>query len=188
MVDADLNLPRISTMEIEEDCGVALTRGRAYTVLVRSLVANLIRDSNFFVAFSLFLSFFFFLLSIYYPFFASSFHLVRSTFARPCRITTRASVKYMKEGGKWNIEGAREKKRKGKKKRLARWRSGWISNPENRVKEARERGKRELRRSGVEYSWESGMDFQVSALAYVISADGGSRGEGQHRETWNSHW
>lgn len=59
MVDADLNLPRISTMEIEEDCGVALTRGRAYTVLVRSLVANLIRDSNFFVAFSLFLSFFF---------------------------------------------------------------------------------------------------------------------------------
>lgn len=59
MVDADLNLPRISTMEIEEDCGVALTRGRAYTVLVRSLVANLIRDSNFFVAFSLFLSLFF---------------------------------------------------------------------------------------------------------------------------------
>lgn len=63
---------------------------------------------------------------------------------------------------------------------------------ENQAKEAREReverGKRELRRSGVEYSWESGMDFQVSALAYVISADGGSRGGGQQRETWNSHW
>lgn len=115
MVDADLNLPRISTMEIEEDCGVALTRGRAYTVLVRSLVANLIRDSNFFVAFSLFLSFFFFLLSIYYPFFASSFHLVRSTFARPCRITTRASVKYMKEGGNEISKERGRKKGRGRK-------------------------------------------------------------------------
>lgn len=49
MVDADLNLPRISTMETEEDCGVPLTRKR--TAPVRSLGANLIRDSNFPIAF-----------------------------------------------------------------------------------------------------------------------------------------
>lgn len=149
---------------------MALTRGRAYTVLVRSLVANLIRDSNFFVAFSLFLSFFFFLLSIYYPFFASSFHLVRSTFARPCRITTRASVKiymkeYMKEGGEMKYRRSAGEKKEGEEKAFSSMTKRMDLQPgESSERSAREGEKRiaEKRRGIFVRKWHGFPGFGIS--------------------------